>query len=145
MLEDDGSSSDAGVSSHEDDFDRFSRSACHDDEDLDSKIKWFFQRIEEDERINPTTNPTTKDFIEDHQTLNNSYHSNSQIESTFITTLPDTEMHSTHDDSQTSSSDEKKGILGKRKSHKVHEDETIRRVKIDEDKEEIKENKKSDE
>ena len=65
ILEDDGSSSDAGASSS-DEFGnggratrRLNRSAddhdCDDDDDLEQKIKFFFQRIEQQEIVGEAT------------------------------------------------------------------------------------------
>ena len=57
MIEDDGSSSDCGMnSSHDGDefdreFDRLSRSMIDDNNDLEAKIRFFFQRIEQDEAL----------------------------------------------------------------------------------------------
>ena len=45
-FEDDSNSSDAGISSHDDEFDRLNRIRTMEDEDYDYKIKWFFDRIE---------------------------------------------------------------------------------------------------
>ncbi len=46
LILDDSSSSDAGISSRDDEFDRLSRIRYIDDTDFDYKIKWFFDRIE---------------------------------------------------------------------------------------------------
>lgn len=46
LILDDSSSSDAGISSHDDEFDRLSRIRYIDDSDFDYKLKWFFDRIE---------------------------------------------------------------------------------------------------
>lgn len=83
ILEDDGSSSDAGISSNDeyrathslnhssDDND------CSDDDDLEQKIKFFFQRIEEQEFVGqPSTVPSATIEVVDvdssdvHQKLN---------------------------------------------------------------------------
>jgi hypothetical protein len=48
LLEDDGSSSDAGASSNDYDYDRLSNNDIHAEDDLECKIKWFFQRIEQE-------------------------------------------------------------------------------------------------
>jgi hypothetical protein len=47
LLEVESSSSDAGNSSLDDEFDRLNRISPFDEEDLDYKIKMFFDRIEQ--------------------------------------------------------------------------------------------------
>jgi hypothetical protein len=47
LILDDSSSSDAGISSHDDEFDRLNRIRYIEDQDFDYKIKWFFDRIEQ--------------------------------------------------------------------------------------------------
>lgn len=112
LLEDESSSSDAGISSHDDEeFDRLNRIRTMDDEDLDYKIKWFFDRAERQaaQQVEKPSAPRKDDFENLDATIANS--STVQQEASFSSNPIESDSHSTNEES---SSHEDNSLLGKR-------------------------------
>ncbi len=126
---DDSSSSDAGISSHDDEFDRLNRIRTIDEDDFDYKIKWFFDRIEQQAAQNtPVERPQApvKDDIESSEAT--TVQATPQ-ESSFTSNPIESDSHSTHEDSQ---SNDENTLLGKRK-HSLNSEESSKRQKTSEE------------
>lgn len=111
-FEDDSNSSDADISSHDDEFDRLNRIRTMDDEDYDYKIKWFFDRIERQaaQNVEKPLAPKKDDF--ENLDSTNTNNTTSPQESSFSSNPIESDSHSTNEES---SSHEDNAIIGKRR------------------------------